>query len=109
MVGEPSRRLPEVDFVLGGADFRGDTGSARSIGDVPFNVFSHAVSASRINLNITRGPHATVPGSSSARPFELAACGAAIVSNPYEGLEPVVRAGQRGENRLERGRSRRGL
>ena len=26
MVGEPSRRLPEVDFVLGGADFRGDTG-----------------------------------------------------------------------------------
>src|SRR5438477_147218 len=25
-------------------------------------------------------------GSSSARPFELAACGAAIVSNPYEGL-----------------------
>jgi len=87
MVGEPSRRLPEVDFVLGGADFRGDTGSARSIGDVPFNVFSHAVSASRINLNITRRPHATVPGSSSARPFELAACGAAIVSNPYEGLE----------------------
>ena len=87
MVGEPSRRLPEVDFVLGGADFRGDTGSARSIGDVPFNVFARAVSASRINLNITRRPHATVPGSSSARPFELAACGAAIVSNPYEGLE----------------------
>jgi glycosyl transferase family 1 len=87
MVGEPSRRLPKVDFALGGADFRGDTGSARSIGDVPFNVFSRAVSASRINLNITRRPHATVPGSSSARPFELAACGAAIVSNPYEGLE----------------------
>ena len=87
MVGEPSRRLPEVDFVLGGADFRGDIGSARSIGDVPFNVFARAVSASRINLNITRRPHATVPGSSSARPFELAACGAAIVSNPYEGLE----------------------
>jgi Glycosyl transferases group 1 len=87
MVGEPSRRLPEVDFVLGGADFRGDTGAARAIGDVPFNVFSRAVSASRINLNITRRPHATVPGSSSARPFELAACGAAIVSNPYEGLE----------------------
>jgi hypothetical protein len=86
MVGEPSRRLPEVDFVLGGADFRGDVGSARSIGDVPFNVFSRAVSASRINLNITRRPHATVPGSSSARPFELAACGAAIVSNPYDGL-----------------------
>ncbi len=87
MVGEPSRRLPGADFVLGGADFRGDTGSARTVGDVPFNVFSRAVSASRINLNITRRPHATVRGSSSARPFELAACGAAIVSNPYDGLE----------------------
>jgi spore maturation protein CgeB len=28
-----------------------------------------------------------VPASSTARPFELASCGAAIVSNPYEGVE----------------------
>ena len=87
MVGEPSRRLPDVDFALGGMDFRGDTGAARLVGDVPFNVFARAVSESRINLNITRRAHATVRASSSARPFELAACGAAIVSNPYDGLE----------------------
>ena len=31
---------PEIDFALGGRDFRGDTGRARSIGDVPFNVFA---------------------------------------------------------------------
>src|SRR5262249_7722537 len=31
--------------------------------------------------------HATVPASSTARPFELAMTGAAIVSNPYEGVE----------------------
>ena len=29
MVGEPSRAAPEIDFALGGRDFRGDTGSAR--------------------------------------------------------------------------------
>jgi spore maturation protein CgeB len=87
LVGEPSDRMPELDIALGGADFRGDTGRARLIGDVPFNVFPRAISAARINLNITRRPHATVFGSSSCRPFELAACGAAIVSNPYEGIE----------------------
>ncbi len=76
-----------LDFALGGADFRGDTGRARLVGDVPFNVFPRAISAARINLNITRRSHATVYASSSCRPFELAACGAAIVSNPYEGIE----------------------
>jgi spore maturation protein CgeB len=87
LVGEPSRRMPDVDFALGGRDFRGDIGSARSIGDVPFNVFPRAISSARINLNVTRGAHATVPASSTCRPFELAACGAAIVSNPHAGIE----------------------
>jgi len=87
MVGEPSRRLPHVDFALGGRDFRGDTGAAREIGDVPFNVFGRAISEARINLNITRRAHATVTASSTARPFELAMAGAAVVSNPYEGVE----------------------
>ncbi len=87
MVGEPSRRLEDADFALGGGDFRGDTGRARALGDVPFNVFSRAISAGRVNLNMTRRPHATVYASSTCRPFELAACGAAIVSNPHEGIE----------------------
>ena len=88
MVGEPSRaRCPSVEFALGGRDFQGDIGRARLIGDVPFNVFARAISAARINLNITRRSHATVYASSSCRPFELAAAGAAIVSNPYEGIE----------------------
>jgi glycosyltransferase involved in cell wall biosynthesis len=87
LVGEPSRAAAEIDFALGGRDFRGDIGNAREIGDVPFNVFARAISAARINLNITRRSHATVFASSSSRPFELAAAGAAIVSNPYAGIE----------------------
>jgi hypothetical protein len=87
MVGEPSRRQPEVDFALGGGDFRGDTGRARMLGTIPYNVFPQAISSARINLNITRRSHASVYASSSCRPFELAGCGAAIVSNPYEGIE----------------------
>ena len=87
MVGEPSRAAPELDFALGGRDFRGDTGAARILGDVPFNVFARAISAARINLNITRRSHASVVGSSTCRPFELASAGAAIVSNPHAGIE----------------------
>ena len=87
LVGEPSRRLPEVDFVLGGRDFRGDVGLARAVGDIPFNAFNRAISASRINLNVTRRSHATVRASSTARPFELAMAGAAIVSSPVAGIE----------------------
>jgi hypothetical protein len=87
MVGEPSRIASELDFALGGLDFQGDTGVARVLGDVPFNLFARAISAARVNLNITRRPHATVSGSSTARPFELASSGAAIVSNPHEGIE----------------------
>ncbi len=87
LVGEPSRVLPDVDFSLGGHDFAGDTGAARLVGDVPFPAFPRAISAARINLCITRRSHATVYASSSCRPFELAASGAAIVANPYDGIE----------------------
>jgi len=94
MVGEPSRIASELDFALGGLDFQGDAGAARLLGDVPFNLFARAISAARVNLNITRRPHATVSGSSTARPFELASSGAAIVSNPHEGIERWFEAGR---------------
>ena len=87
LVGEPSRALADVDFALGGRDFQGDIGTARLIGDVPFNVFAHAISSARINLCITRRSHASVYASSSCRPFELASAGAAIVASPYAGIE----------------------
>jgi len=87
LVGEPSRELSDVGFALGGRDFLGDTGRAHLVGDVPFNSFPRAISAARINLCITRRSHASVYASSSARPFELASCGAAIVANPADGIE----------------------
>ena len=117
MVGEPSRAAPELEFALGGRDFQGDTGRAWLVGDVPFNAFAQAISAARINLNITRRSHASVFASSSARPFELAAAGAAIVSNPYEGIERwfepgeellVVHDAERGARRLPRAARRSG-
>ena len=87
MIGEPSRRLPDVDFALSGRDFHGDTGAARMIEDAPMSTIARTISSARVNLCITRRAHASVYASSSCRPFELAATGAAIVSNPYAGVE----------------------
>ena len=87
MIGEPSRDLADVDFALGGTDFQGDVGRARMLRYFPVNMLSRVISASRINLNVARRPHATVQASSTSRLFELAAAGAAIVTNPYEGIE----------------------
>jgi glycosyltransferase involved in cell wall biosynthesis len=94
LIAEPSRRLPGADFVVGGGDFRTDLGRTRRVGVVPFNAFRRAISASRINLNITRRPHATTYASSTSRPFELAAAGAAVVSNPHAGMERWFEPGQ---------------
>jgi len=87
LIGEPSRRLEDVDFAVGGYDHRGDTGTARMVGWIPFNAFARAIASARINLNVTRRAHATVEASSTCRLFELAACGAAIVSNPVAGID----------------------
>jgi glycosyl transferase family 1 len=94
LVGEPSRHLPDVDFALGGEDFQGDIGRARSLGVIPFNAFNRAISSSRVALNVTRRAHATVRASSTARPFELAMAGAAMVSNPHDGIETWFEPGR---------------
>ena len=87
LIGEPSRRLSDADFALGGTDFLGDIGRARETGYFPVNTLSRVISSARINLNVARRPHATVYASSTSRLFELAAAGAAIVTNPYEGID----------------------
>ena len=95
MVGEPSRAAPELEFALGGRDFQGDTGRAWLVGDVPFNAFAQAISAGadqpehhaalareRLRLLVAR------VRSSSPLPA------AAIVSNPYEGIERWFEPGE---------------
>ena len=93
-----SRRggCPTSTSLSAGATSRA-TRARRLIGDVPFNTFSRVISSARVNLCITRRSHASVYASSSCRPFELASSGAAIVSNPYEGIGvEMVEEGQEG-------------
>lgn len=94
MITDPSEAMGRARFAVGGKDMPADLGSARFIGDLSYSAFRDFCCRSRICLNITRSSHASVFASSSARPFELAAFGACIVSNPCLGMEEWFEPGR---------------
>jgi hypothetical protein len=85
MLTEPSKQL-DGRFAVRGRDL-GDLGRVEQLPYLSFNKLREYVCRSKLNLVITRGAHASVYGSSSSRPFELAAMGAAMIANPYNGIE----------------------
>lgn len=96
MFTNPSKRLKDVSFALGGTATWSDIdlGLAKNLGTVPFNAWRSFCCRSKINLNITRESHAKTYATSSSRPFELAALGCCIVSNPYNGIEKWFEIGE---------------
>ncbi len=90
----PSREIPEVSFVVAGGGFRIDLGNAKMIGDLSYSQWRQFCCRSKINLNITRRSHTNVYASSTSRPFELAAFGSCIVSQPYSGIEEWFEIGK---------------
>ena len=83
----PSLKMADVKFVVAGAGFDSDLGNAKMIGDLSYSEWRQLCCRSKINLNITRWSHANVYASSTSRPFELAAFGSCIVTQPYNGIE----------------------
>lgn len=90
----PSREMPETNFVVAGGGFRVDLGNARMIGDLSYSQWRQFCCRSKINLNITRWSHTNVYASSTSRPFELAAFGSCIVSQPYSGIDEWFKVGK---------------
>jgi len=86
MVREPSLKMPGVRFAVRGLRL-GDLGRAEKLPYLSFSKLREYACRSKLNLVITRKAHASVFASSSSRPFELAALGACMVCNPYEGIE----------------------
>ena len=86
MLDVPSHELPDVRFAVRGTHL----GALPRVTKLPYASFArlkHYCSRSQVNLLITRQAHTSVYGSSTARPFELAALGCAMVTNPYLGVE----------------------
>lgn len=94
MIAEPSMQLPDVNFSVGGRGFGIPLGNANLIGDLSYSAFREFCCRSKICLNITRWSHTNVYASATARPFELAAYGACIVSQPYNGIEEWFEVGK---------------
>jgi len=90
----PSEKMRKVNFVVAGRDFRVDLGNAKIIGDLSYSEWRQFCCRSKINLNITRWSHTNIYASSTSRPFELAAFGASIVSQPYNGIEEWFEVGK---------------
>lgn len=90
----PSRKMPETNFAVAGGKFRIDLGNANVIGDLSYSEWRRFCCRSKINLNITRWSHTNIYASSTSRPFELAAFGTCIVSQPYNGLEKWFEIGK---------------
>jgi len=86
MIADASRALPEAHFAVRGTGLD-DLGHTKMLPYLSFSKLREYACRSKINLAITRGAHANLYGSSSMRPFELAAMGCCIVANPYAGIE----------------------
>jgi spore maturation protein CgeB len=87
---EPARRAPDRRFVLGGALYPESfpwTDNTFFVRHLPPGDHPSFFSSSPWTLNVTRAPMAAMGFCPSGRLFEAAACGAAIVTDGWNGLD----------------------
>jgi spore maturation protein CgeB len=92
-----ARRLPQKRFIVGGSKYPIDFPWRQNIWYVQHVAPSaHAAffCSSPLTLNITRGAMARMGYCPSGRLFEAAACGAAIVSDEWDGLDTFFEPGR---------------
>ena len=94
---EPARQLPEERFLIGGAQYPAD------FPWLPNLFFTQHLEpgqhpaffcSGRATLNVTRRAMAEYGYCPSGRLFEAAACGVPMLSDVWEGLDPVFRPGK---------------
>jgi spore maturation protein CgeB len=94
---EPARRFPQRRFVIGGSGYPHDFPWLENMWFVQHvSPPSHPefFAASRLTLNVTRADMAALGYCPSGRLFEAAACGAALLSDSWPGLETFFEPGE---------------
>jgi spore maturation protein CgeB len=94
---EPARRRGAQRFLIGGAQYPPDFPWAPNIYFVrhlPPTEHPAFFSSSRLTLNVTRAPMAAMGWCPSGRLFEAAACGTAVLSDVWEGLDAFFAPGE---------------
>jgi spore maturation protein CgeB len=93
---EPARRKPHRRFLIGGAKYPPAfpwSDNIFFVRHLPPSEHSAFYCSSRLTLNVTRGPMAQMGYCPSGRLFEAAACGAAVLSDSWPGLEDFFEPG----------------
>jgi spore maturation protein CgeB len=93
----PSRQRPSRRFALAGSQYPADfpwRGNISYFSHVPPDDHPSLFCSSGLTLNITRAAMATVGYCPSGRLFEATACGAAVVSDWWEGLDQFFEPGR---------------
>ncbi len=94
---EAARRRPACRFLIGGAQYPQDFPWADNIYFVrhlPPDQHPEFYASSRLTMNVTREAMATMGWCPSGRLFEAAACGAAIISDWWPGLDEFFTPGE---------------
>ena len=94
---EPARRLPEKRFVIGGAQYPVDFpwgSNVFFVRHLPPADHPAFFAASPLTLNVTRAAMALMGYCPSGRLFEAAACGTAVLSDTWEGLDRFFEPGR---------------
>ena len=92
----PARQLPERRFVLGGSGYPANfpwTPNIYFVRHMPPAEHPAFYSSSRLTLNVTRSAMAIMGHCPSGRLFEAAACGTAILSDRWQGLDAFFEPG----------------
>jgi spore maturation protein CgeB len=86
----PARLLPSSKFLIGGAQYPENfpwSENVYFVRHVPPGEHAAFFSSSKLTLNVTRAPMAAMGWCPSGRLFEAAACGAALLSDWWDGLD----------------------
>jgi spore maturation protein CgeB len=94
---EPARRLPDLRFVLGGSLYPADfpwQANVWYVHHVPPANHPQFYCSSPLTLNVMRSSMKKLGYCPSVRLFEAAACGIAVVSDAWEGLDTFFEPGR---------------
>lgn len=94
LLNQPARGLEDERFIVAGSQYPEEVSwraNVIRIDHLPPQEHSSFYSSSRFTLNLTRDAMVTVGYSPSVRLFEAAACGAAILSDWWQGLDEFLR------------------
>jgi|APTNR8051073442_1049403.scaffolds.fasta_scaffold00218_28 spore maturation protein CgeB len=92
---EPARALPDRRFVVAGPQYPAEIewpDNVQRIEHIPPHGHRAFYNAQAFTLNVTRADMTAAGWSPSVRLFEAAGCGIPVISDPWDGLETILRA-----------------